>query len=81
MSDMTKSMVRRLTQAIVVGSLGALALATPANAADEATCMALCQMQEAYCDAKGGTLVGSCYWDPGAHECRLNGCDLPQVGG
>lgn len=77
MSDADRSLRRRLAQAAIVGSLGALALASPASAADEASCMALCAMQEAYCDARSGTLVGSCYWDPGSHVCNLNGCQLP----
>lgn len=63
-----------------MATLGVTAFAAPARA-DVWDCMALCAMQEAYCDASGGTLVGACYYDWGTDVCHLNGCDLPQVEG
>ncbi len=65
---------RRIVQAVVVGALGLLAAG--ARASDEGSCMALCQMQQAYCDARGGELVGVCWYDHTHDICNLNGCRL-----
>lgn len=53
-------------------------LAAAPVAADQASCIALCEMQRAYCEAKQGTLIGECYWIPEGDICNLNGCELPQ---
>lgn len=67
----------RLAQIVVLGVLAIVA--TVPLSADQASCDALCAMQEAYCDAKGGTLVGDCYWIPDGDICNLNGCRLPII--
>jgi hypothetical protein len=69
------SVRRRLTQVAVVGALGTAALSSPAFA-DLASCMALCQMQDAYCEARSGVLVGSCNYDYGNGSCTLPGCQV-----
>jgi hypothetical protein len=70
------SLRKRLAQVAIIGSLGGIALATPAQA-DLASCYALCQSQEAYCAAASGTIGGSCAYDYTRNVCTLPGCWLP----
>jgi hypothetical protein len=70
-------MKRLRTRVIQLIVLAGLALGASAVSADQgqAGCEAICEMQKAYCDAKGGTLIGDCYWDGNA--CNVSGCQLP----